>query len=392
MSTPASSRAARSLPAFGLLTFDRYVLGQLLVALLATTGGLAALIWLTQSLRFVSLVVDRGLSLRVFLELTSLMLPSFVAVILPITTFVVMQFIYQRLVGDRELTVMRAAGLSSWALARPGLICATIATTLTLILNLWLVPVSYQHFRKFEFQIRNKIAAFMLQEGVFTHVSDTLTVYVREKDREGMLRGIIVEDDRDSSSPATILAERGTIVVVNDQPRVVLYDGSRQAIDRQTGRLTMLLFHSNTLDLSSQKKDEVRYRDAAEMSLGELLSGTAPGVSKRDHGKLMVEGWRRLTSPLTAFSYAMIALVAVLRGAFSRHGNLVRPLVSVMSVVGCLALGLLLQNLAGRNTLLLPLIAIEAALPSFVCAFLLFWPEWRVAASMPSVASDDRRA
>ena len=44
---------------------------------------LVALIWLTQSLRFVELVVNRGLSFSVFLELTSLLVPGFVAVILP---------------------------------------------------------------------------------------------------------------------------------------------------------------------------------------------------------------------------------------------------------------------------------------------------------------------
>ncbi len=74
--------------AFGpLITrLDRYIFRQLAFALIAVTGGLAALIWLTQSLRFVELVVNRGLSLGVFLELTGLLIPSFVAVILPITT------------------------------------------------------------------------------------------------------------------------------------------------------------------------------------------------------------------------------------------------------------------------------------------------------------------
>ncbi len=43
---------------------DRYLFRQLLIALIAVTGGLVALIWLTQSLRFVELVVNRGLSLR----------------------------------------------------------------------------------------------------------------------------------------------------------------------------------------------------------------------------------------------------------------------------------------------------------------------------------------
>ena len=72
---------------------DRYLFRQLALALLAVTVGLAALVWLTQSLRFIELVLDRGLSLAVFFELTSLLLPSFFSVILPITTFIVMLFV-----------------------------------------------------------------------------------------------------------------------------------------------------------------------------------------------------------------------------------------------------------------------------------------------------------
>src|ERR1700758_4761449 len=116
---------------------DRYIFRQLLIALIAVTGGLVALIWLTQSLRFVEMVVNRGLSLLVFLELTGLLVPSFIAVILPITTFVVIQFIYQRLAGDRELTVMRGAGLSNFALARPALTIAVLAMIAGYALNVW---------------------------------------------------------------------------------------------------------------------------------------------------------------------------------------------------------------------------------------------------------------
>ena len=65
------------------------------VALIAATTALVALIWLTQSLRFVELVVNRGLSMRVFFQLTGLLIPNFVAVILPITLFVVVQFVYR---------------------------------------------------------------------------------------------------------------------------------------------------------------------------------------------------------------------------------------------------------------------------------------------------------
>jgi lipopolysaccharide export system permease protein len=357
---------------------DRYVLRQLLVALLATTGGLAALIWLTQSLRFVSLVVDRGLSLRVFLQLTGLLIPGFIAVILPITTFVVTQFVYQRMAGDRELTVMRAAGLSPLRVARPGLYCAAIAVILSYVLNLLIVPASYHSFRQYEFEIRNKMAAFLLQEGVFTPVSPTMTVYIRTRDRDGTLRGILVEDDRQKSTRATILAEHGHLESNGDVPKVVLYNGSREEIDRKTGRLNVLTFQRNTVDLSDSSKDNgIRYRDSTEMSLAELFHPDPREVQARDRGKFAVEAHRRLSAPLTAFSFGMVALVAVLAGGFSRHGNTVRPLVAILTVVGLLALGLVVQSVAARTPMLIPLIWLDAVLPGLACAGYLFGPELR---------------
>src|SRR3954468_23491850 len=109
---------------------DSYIFRQLAVALLAVTTGLAALVWLTQSLRFIELVLDRGLSFLVFIELTGLLLPSFFAVILPITTFVVTLFVYVRLASDRGLVGMRAGGLPEGPVARPALGLAAIAVLL----------------------------------------------------------------------------------------------------------------------------------------------------------------------------------------------------------------------------------------------------------------------
>ena len=355
---------------------DRYVFRQLLLALIATTGGLAALIWLTQSLRFVELVVNRGLSLGVFLELTGLLIPSFVAVILPITTFVVVQFVYQRLQGDRELTVMRAAGLSPLGLARPGLAAAALAIGFGYLLNLWIVPSSLTAFREFQWEIRNRMVAFLLQEGVFTAVSDDLTVYVRSRDPEGTLHGILVDDARQKNSHATILAERGQLVEGASGPRVLLINGSRQEIDRQTGRLNLLTFAENSIDLTQNAKDEQRFRDSAEMSLHELLHPDMAVVSARDVPKLLVEAHKRLSGPLTAASFALVALVSVLTGTFRRHGGLLRPVVAVGTIVGLLALGLAIGNVAARVPALIPLIWLHAVAPGAICAWILFGRQW----------------
>lgn len=353
---------------------DRYIFRQLSLALIAVTGGLTALIWLVQSLRFVELVVNHGLSLGVFLELTGLLTPSFIAIILPITTFVVVQFIYQRLAGDREITVMRAAGLSPFALSRPAIVLALLAVGCGYMLNLWIVPDSLASFRDFQWEIRNRMAAFLLQEGVFTSISENLTVYVRKRDPDGTLHGILVDDGRDKTAHATILAERGRLVEGPTGPRVLLVDGSREEIDHQTGRLNVLTFGQNDIDLSDNSNNNgARPPDMSEVSLGELLHPHP--ANDRDIPKWIAEAHKRLSSPLTALSYAFVGLLSVLTGTFRRHGGYVRPLVAIGAMVGLLALGLAVENLAARNNALVPLMWLHAVVPGVVCAWLLLGPQ-----------------
>jgi lipopolysaccharide export system permease protein len=368
---------------------DRYVFRQLLIALLAATSALVALIWLTQSLRFVELVVNRGLSLWVFLQLTGLLIPNFVVVILPITTFVVVLFVYSRLAGDRELTVMRAAGMSPFTLSRPALVLTTLTVLMCYLLNLAIVPESYASFREYQFEIRNRLAAFLLQEGVFTQVSDDLTVYVRSRDVDGTLRGILVEDARDKNTRSTILAERGRLIDGPNGPAVLLINGSREEVDKQTGRLNVLTFQQNSVDLTQNVKGEdVRYRDVNEMSMAELMHPETSALNARDAGKFLVEAARRLSSPLTAASFAMVALLTVLTGTYKRHGNMLRPLLAVLCVVALLALQLAVANLAARSPSLMPLVWAVAAGPGLICAWLLFGPQVGSFAAHPRLAGN----
>jgi lipopolysaccharide export system permease protein len=360
---------------------DRYIFRQLLVALIAVTFGLTALIWLTQSLRFVELVVNHGLSLGVFIRLTGLLVPSFIAVILPITTYVVIQFVYYRLAGDRELMVMRASGLSPFALARPAIAVALLAMAACFALNLWLVPDSLAAFRQFQWEIRNRIAAFLVQEGVFTQVSNGLTVYVRSRDPDGTLHGILVNDERDKNAPATILAEKGRLLEGPTGPRVLLINGSRQQIDPKTGRLNILTFHENVVDLSdTTHQNGPHLLDISEASIHELLH-PPNDISKVDRPRWAAEASKRLSDPLSALSYASVALLFSLTGTFRRQGGLLRPIASIGTVVALVALGLAVDNTAARHNALIPLMWVQAILPGVICFWLLLGPQllshWR---------------
>ncbi len=342
---------------------DRYILGQLALALVLVTVGLVALIWLTQSLRFIQIIVNRGLSPVVFVKLTLLLVPSFLATILPITCFIVVLFVYTRLAGDRELTVMRAAGMSDASLARPALLLAGATMLLCYFLNLVLVPASLSAFRNYEFEIRNQIAAFLLEPGVFTPVTDKVTVYVQSRGADNSLQGILIEDGRQKDAPATILARSGQLMVNAQGPVVLLEDGSREQIDPKTKRLDVLTFNRNVVGLAQSASNSVLdLTDSAEAPLPQLFN-PAPGLTPAEQSKWLVEGYRRLSMPLTVLSFTLIGLLAILGGMFRRHGGVMRPLAAVIAVTLLVALGLGINNLAARDTTLLPLIWLTVLLP-----------------------------
>jgi len=356
-----------------LTRIDLYIASQLAVALVLVTTGLVALIWLTQSLRFIQVIVNHGLSPLVFVKLTLLLVPSFVATILPITCFIVVLFIYGRLSGDRELTVMRAAGMSDYALARPALLAALVVMGACYALNLVLVPVTLNAFRLYEYEIRNQIAAFLLEPGVFTHVADGITVYVQGRGTDNELQGILIQDGHENYlDPVTILARTGQLQSNAAGPLVVLQNGSRQQVDLKTGQLDILTFQRNTVSLAAANKTQsLDDTDSASVPMAELFHPTG-NLTAAERAKWLVEAQRRLTAPLTSVSYTLIALVAVLTGMFRRYGGVARPFVAVGTVTLLVALSLGVNNLAARNLALLPLIWVIILVPGGAAAYLLF--------------------
>jgi lipopolysaccharide export system permease protein len=353
---------------------DRYIFGQLALSLVLVTAGLVALVWLTQSLRFIQIIVNRGLSPAVFVKLTLMLVPSFAATMLPITCFIVVLFVYARLSGDRELTVMRAVGLSDLALARPALALAGLVVAICYWLNVSLVPASLAGFRTYQFEIRNQIAAFLLEPGVFTPVSDNLTVYVQSRDSQGALEGILIEDNRQNGQSATILARSGELEVSPQGPLVILYDGSREQVDARTGRLDVLTFHRNVVNLAETAKATASDNtDSASEPTTALLDPPAT-LSSRARAKWLVEAQRRLTAPLTALTFTLIGLLAVLGGQFQRHGGIMRPLGAVAAVTLLVATGLGVNNFTARSPNMLPLIWVATLLPGIIAGVLLFMP------------------
>jgi lipopolysaccharide export system permease protein len=351
---------------------DRYILRQLAGPFLFFAATLTGVIWITQSLRFVDLIINKGLSAGLFFYLTMLILPGVWALILPVALFAAVLYAYYRLTADRELVVMGAAGLGPRALARPALLLAGGATLLAYAMTLWLMPLGQRNFAALKADLRTNLSYVLLQEGAFNTVGSGLTVYVRARDPEGALLGILVHDGRDPARPATMMAEQGALIRTEQGPRLVLAEGNRQQVDGAGGQLSMLYFDRYTLDLGPfVQSGESHWLEPGERYLSELLQ---PGDTPDDvanAGRMRAEAHDRLTAPLYGLAFALIGLAAVFCGEFNRRGLGWRVAAAIGAAVAVRLIGLALVNLTAKTALLAPLIYLNVAFASAAAIWLM---------------------
>lgn len=342
----------------------RYMFRQLVWWTIVVAATLTCVVWLTQSLRFVEMIVNTGLSATTFVTFTLLLLPSFLSLIGPIAVFAAIMFTYTKMLNDSEIVVLRATGMSPFRIGRPALILATLVMVLGYLNTIYLMPASFREFKDLQREFRSELSSLFLQEGVFNPVIDGVTVFIRERSKDGQLYGIIIHDERISEKPVTMMAEQGAIVSSDKGPRVLMVNGNRQEVREDDGRLSLLYFDRYTFDLSALNKTEIDlWREPEERFIHELLFPSDQAELVYNYRLLRMEGLFRLSSPLLYVAFAAIGLAFLLGGEFNRRGQFLRILSAVCCVTAIQIIVLSIKNLGEKTPALesiiylLPLLA-----------------------------------
>lgn len=356
-----------------------YIFRQLIVGTSLVSVALAFLVWLTQSLQFLQFIVNKGLALGAWLKLTVLLLPWFLSVILPAALFFVVLFVYSKLSLDRELVVAQAAGMSRMRLAAPALLCATVSVLMGLLFTLYVVPESMRSFKELQWTIRSDVSQVLLRDGTFNQIDAHLTVYVRGRDKNGDLIGVMVHDTRDPERAMTLMAERGTLGDSAGGSSVMLYNGSRQELRKGTGNLSVLYFDSYTLDFRGVGGGaDDRYADIRERPTRELFTlSETDGITPANVVRMRAEGHQRVVGPLGAVTFTLMGLAFLLTGAFDRKGQTKRMLAAIAVVVGLQAAALGVMSLASKDLSYIPAMYAVALLPIPLGLYILVAPHWR---------------
>lgn len=350
--------------------YKRYIALNLLMPVVVVTLTLTSIIWLSQSLRFIDLIVNKGLDVSTFLYLSLLLIPSLLVIILPVALFVSVIFIYNKLMSESELLVFKSAGISRLGLATPALLVAGGVTLLNYLISLYVLPVSYREFKDMQDFIRNNYASVLLQEGVFSTPVDRLTVYIESRDKNDILHGILVHDARNPERPITMMAQEGSLQQTPSGPRFDLVNGNRQEIDKKNGNLSLIYFDNYPLDLSVYAgAGSKRAMVAEERYISELFNPTE--VDQKTRNILNSEGHHRLTWPLFSLTLTLIALAVLFSGQLNRRGQWKRILSATVCVLFLVVMDLGLKNIVSAQPIMAFSLYANTILPAIFCLYVL---------------------
>ena len=250
---------------------NKYILKQTIVGFLLISFSLLAILWLTQSLHFVELITNKGLPIGLFIELTSLLMPRLFSILSPIAAFAAVLFVYNRMLTDRELVVMKSAGISPIKNAQPTIYFGLILSILGLYLNIWGIPLAEAKFNDLQWQIKNDVSHLLFKEGQFTEIQTGLTVFISQREQDGSISGLLLNDERKKDTRSTISAEKGRIVYGEQGPRIILINGIRQEISTKTNQFSSLSFKRYSVDLGNNQGKKAKSETAREKTTWELL-------------------------------------------------------------------------------------------------------------------------
>jgi len=310
---------------------NRYFYRQLITAIIGLAVVLTGLAWMMQILSMLKFLMTYGISVSGFLLLTAMTVPFIISIIAPFVLFIATIFVYSRMIGDNEVTILAASGMSPARVARPGIMLALLVTALHLVLNIWTVPATQSKFYDTQWEMRYGLAHMKLEEGAFTQITNGLVIFV-DRVSGYDLSQIMVFDDRVPGVQKIMLAEKGRIISTPRGLTVVASNGSLQIRDQTLTTGTFDTFDMD-MEVADDKPGGYNVFKVRRISTMDLIRLTRDDTLSEKHiSGVISEICTRLVGPWMDMVLVLVCVLILLKSSLLRRRASFAPVIAVAAM------------------------------------------------------------
>ena len=332
-----------------------YIFKQTLINVIISTLVFISVVWLSQSFKTIKLIINKGANISDFIILSAYSFPSWLLIALPFGTFAGCMISYYRLETDKEIVVMKAAGINFIGISRPAMLVAMLCSIILFLNVHFVLPFSYANFKVLQNEIRNSSQQLIIKGNVFVDLSDTQTLYIGKLKKNNYFEEIFIQDRSDSKKIIELYSKDGYLNRENN--KVVLYMNNGTRVSTNLKNISTIMDFEK-YNLVIEKTDKIKSNGTRVVEYNEYNFFELIRKAKKDkakEGKLLAEAHNRNTICFLPIIYTIIAMISVLNGYHTRTPSIYVKITSIGFIILVQSLIILLKNIAHFNLNFLPM-------------------------------------
>ncbi len=265
------------------------------------------------------LVIMYGVGLFTVIKLLAFLLPSTVAITVPMAFLIGVLLTYSRLVQDNEYNGMQAGGISAVQIAVPAVLLGIFVTFLSILFNNYTLPAANLEYKKLHYEIVKKRSSVIIKPHSFIKDFENYVFYVGDRDaRADTLRNILifVKSNRPDEAVRLITAREGELLSDENTMRLALKlkDGFlSSAYYGSLDKMNFMSFGTNFIDLDVKsamrmKTEQRDFKGTREMTAEELYAEIKSGENRHDNNWLNVEFHKKFSIPFACLAFAFVGI------------------------------------------------------------------------------------
>ena len=236
---------------------------------LLTIFTISIIIWVLQAVNYLDFVVEDGHGFFVYFNYTLLSFPKIFSRIYPFAIFISFSYILLKYEEKNELIIFWNFGIKKIDFINFFIKFSFLFIFLSLLLNALIVPLTQDKARSFIRSSNLDLFESMLKPKKFVDIIKNLTIYYDEKNVNGELKNIFLNDKLSLTNSQTTFAKTGVFEVRADKKILVLYDG--KTINNVDGKIYEFKFDKTDFNISRFNSTAIIYQKTQETPTIELV-------------------------------------------------------------------------------------------------------------------------
>ena len=230
---------------------------------------ISVIIWVLQAVNYLDFVIEDGHGFLVYFKYTLLSFPKIISRIFPFAIFIAFSYILLKYENKNELVIFWNFGIKKINFINFFIKFSVWFMLISLLLNALITPFAQDKARSF---IRSSNLDFfesILKPKKFIDVIENLTIYFDEKNENGELINIFLNEKKDINNSQTTFAKTGTINIKSDIKILTLYDG--KSINNVNGNISEFQFTKTDYNISKFNSNTIMHQKTQEITTIDLI-------------------------------------------------------------------------------------------------------------------------